>query len=48
MALPLKLSSIVRVPVVALVAGSLFAQSPFTLSEKDEIELGRHAAGEIE
>lgn len=24
------------------------AQNPFTLSEKDEIELGRHAAGEIE
>ena len=24
------------------------AQSPFTLSDKDEIELGRHAAGEIE
>jgi hypothetical protein len=24
------------------------AQSPFTLSEKEEIELGRHAAGEIE
>jgi Zn-dependent protease with chaperone function len=24
------------------------AQSPFALSEKDEIELGRHAAGEIE
>jgi hypothetical protein len=24
------------------------AQSPFTLTEKDEIELGRHAAGEIE
>ena len=24
------------------------AQSPFTLSEKDELELGRHAAGEIE
>ena len=33
---------------VAAAVSVAFAQNPFTLSEKDEIELGRHAAGEIE
>jgi hypothetical protein len=30
------------------VPGAVLAQNPFTLSDKDEVELGRHAAGEIE
>jgi Zn-dependent protease with chaperone function len=34
--------------VLLVMAQALVGQSPFTLSEKDEIELGRHAAGEIE
>ena len=38
----LALSLLLGMPAPAL------AQSPFTLSEKEEIELGRHAAGEIE
>jgi Zn-dependent protease with chaperone function len=29
-------------------AASAWAQNPFSLTDKDEIELGRHAAGEIE
>jgi len=34
--------------VVVTAPGAALAQNPFALSEKDEIELGRHAAGVIE
>jgi predicted Zn-dependent protease len=41
------LRTFVVAPLI-LVFSTAFAQNPFSLSEKDEIELGRHAAGEIE
>ena len=34
--------------LVIAFAAVLSAQNPFRLSEKDEIELGRHASGAIE
>jgi Zn-dependent protease with chaperone function len=37
-----------RLVLFVTIASATPAQNPFTLSEKDEIELGRHAAGEIE
>src|SRR5688572_18949362 len=39
---------IVRLAVVAAIPLALLAQNPFSLSEKDELELGRHAAAEID
>jgi Zn-dependent protease with chaperone function len=41
------LRALALVVLITIPACSL-AQNPFSLSEKDEIELGRHAAGEIE
>ena len=42
-----RLRALALVLLFAIPSGAA-AQNPFTLSEKDEIELGRHAAGEIE
>ena len=42
-----RLRTIRRVILVTMPVGA-FAQNPFSLGEKDEIELGRYAALEIE
>lgn len=34
--------------ILLTIPAAAWAQNPFTLTDKDEIELGRHAAGEIE
>jgi Zn-dependent protease with chaperone function len=42
------MSRVAGFTILLVAAGLSFAQNPFTLSEKDEIELGRLSAGEIE
>jgi len=48
MTYPRNIAGKTRYAFVFLSLATALAQSPFTLSEKDEIEMGRHAAGEIE